>query len=258
MSLQQRLKKKPVTQLRAAELKQYFSVFGQYYNFVFEGQKYPCRSLLELIVKDEEPSKSIDLIAMKPDLIVVMLNPGSSRPVDASYSPIRIKRLSELMTLSEMVPAVPDTTQYQIMRLMVAQGYQHARILNLSDLRTPKSAVLLKQIQQLEKPNGASLLQWHSIFSKERLKELSLRTGGTQHGKITDETPVVVGWGRFEKMNDYARCSLRYFKGRSVIGVPVSDKNDALFAHPSPMLQAKKEQWLEAILERLNDIASSK
>ncbi len=70
--------------------------------------------------------------------MVVMMNPGSSYPlngIDNNFLP------------SE---AQPDITQKQIMRVMDAVGFDYARILNLSDLRTPDSGELYRFLKSDE------------------------------------------------------------------------------------------------------------
>lgn len=68
----------------------------------------------------------------EPDLMVVMMNPGSSYPLDG---------IDNNSIPSE---ADPDTTQQQIMKVMDAALFNYARILNLSDLRTPDSNELYR------------------------------------------------------------------------------------------------------------------
>ena len=61
----------------------------------------------------------------------------------------------------------PDNTQYQLMRIGLLQQWAHIRVLNLSDLREPKSVQFIK-INALENVKGGSL---HSIFAPERSQE---------------------------------------------------------------------------------------
>lgn len=227
--------------LRAPQLKEKFYVFGDYYDFVVGNRTYPCRVTLELIEK-QRWDNAPDVYNLSPDLLVVMLNPGSSRPLDSSYSPDVITNISDLCHRSNWVEAMPDTTQYQIMRLMQACGFKHARILNLSDLRTPKSAVLLEEVVNLSR-TGA---QWHSIFSELRQGELEYRLPESQ------TVPVVLGWGRFAAMRPWALECLKLLDGRKCYGISVGESQDELiYAHPSPMLQSRKEEWLMTVIQQV-------
>ena len=49
-----------------------------------------------------------------------------------------------------LVLTQPDNTQYQVMRVAVACGWSHVRVLNLSDLRDPKSGSFLERVNALE------------------------------------------------------------------------------------------------------------
>jgi len=92
----------------------------------------------------------------KPQLMVVMMNPGSSYPLDGIEN--------------NTVPAVakPDNTQSQIMKVMEGASIEYARVLNLSDLRTPNSNALYKFLKSKE-----SQLVDYSVFSPTRKSELN-------------------------------------------------------------------------------------
>jgi hypothetical protein len=89
------------------------------------------------------------------DLLVVMMNPGSSEPIEG-------EGLSEQLLLSkEYVPKKPDNTQSQIMKVIESQGYLTALVINLSDVREPKSTIFARKLKQL---SFASIGEKHSIF----------------------------------------------------------------------------------------------
>lgn len=77
-----------------------------------------------------------------------------------------------------LVRTKPDTTQYEVMRLMHYCEWRHVRVLNLSELRCSKSNAFFKQYKALEVDGFDS----HSIFSKRRANELTSKL--TKH-KIT-------------------------------------------------------------------------
>lgn len=221
--------------LSAQKLNQRFGVYGHFYELGIGGQRIPCRSVLELIEHDES---SLDLGHMAesvPDLITVMMNPGRSRPLDPKYDPVKINCVQDVALKREWVPAHPDTTQYQIMRILAANGLHHSRILNISDIRAPKSGVFIKTIGTLQGVQGGSL---HSIFCPERATELAALVGDLN-------IPVLAGWGRDNGLRPLAEQALKSLSGRNLLGIPIDD--GVLFSHPSPMLQRMKDSWLNEV-----------
>ena len=230
----------PIT-LRAADLKQLFGVYGDFYQVMLGDRAYACRSVLELIAHQKTPLDLNQLHGYRADLLVVMMNPGSSKPLTPGFSP-RCVGEEGPGARPQRVITRPDNTQYQIMRLMVAQGWQHARVLNLSDLREPKSVQLMKTLDVLRSVPGG---ERHSIFCPARRGECQQLMGSL------GMTPVLIGWGRDAQLGPLARQCLQQLQGWRTIGVPVEEMG-TFYAHPSPMLQRKKDQWLADILAQLN------
>lgn len=223
--------------LNAAALKTHFGVYGYYYQLMLAGQAHPCRSLLELVAHHIPPPQ---IPSHGPDLLVIMMNPGSSQPLDARYQPPKVGKVGEISRFYQLVPARPDTTQYQIMRIMATKGFVHARIMNLSDLRQAKSPLFLAKVTALSGLAGGEV---HSLFCPARQGEL--------HALLPPvTTPVIVGWGRHQGLIPLAKQCLRSMSGYRIIGTPVAGE-PALYGHPSPMLQRLKEQWLADVLARL-------
>ncbi|MBF0453926.1 MAG: DUF1643 domain-containing protein [Magnetococcales bacterium] len=228
--------------LRAADLKKKFAVFGHFYQFSSAGHALACRSLLELVAHHRVPGETSQLGAARPDLLVVMMNPGSSRPLNPDYRPPTVDRWHQVPDSREWVLTRPDNTQYQIMRLMAALGLEHGRVLNLSDLREPKSPVLFKKMADLEGvPHG----EGHSVFSSPRGQELKNLLEYQSANKS-----VLVGWGRDRALLPLARLALDRFSGWTLYGQPVNGEG-TLYSHPSPMLQRMKEAWLDQVLKQI-------
>lgn len=228
--------------LRAADLKQIFAVYGHFYRMTVAGQSLPCRSLLELVAHEVMPTDPNQLAAREPDLLVVMMNPGSSRPLDKDYHPPSITHWQACDQSRTWVETRPDNTQYQIMRLMVAKGFRHARVFNLSDLREPKSPRLFKQIEALGKIEAGT---GHSLFSPLRQEECRRLLGANC------SRPVILGWGRHRSLIPLAQWALDRLAGRPLFGVSV-DNHPHLYAHPSPMLQRAKERWVDQVLDQMS------
>lgn len=226
--------------LYAAELKKRFTCYGHFYELVLmDGERAKCRSVLEIVdtsIPQEVPS---DISRMEPDAVVIMMNPGSSHPKDIYHidEEIEYPRSGASMR-KELVLTQPDNTQYQVMRVAVIRGWKHIRILNLSDLRDPKSGSFLQKVDALAGIIGGHV---HSMFCPERTDELghSLRR--------KDNEPIMLGWGQDPGLLPMVEQCLKNIEGEPTRTVP-SDVHPLLNAHPSPMLQKKKIEWLETII----------
>lgn len=199
-----------------------YSCYGHFYELERAGKKIPCRSSL-LITR--EPMNAIHNV----DLLVVMMNPGSSAPIEG-------KDLSEQLLLSkEHVPTKPDNTQSQIMKVMESQGYLTALVINLSDVREPKSSIFSRKLKQL---SFASIGEKHSIFSDARNSELSNVLNACA------DTPVIFASGVNYKLRFLTQKALSKFDDDRVVGIK---NNKELFYHPLPRAGKKQEQWVNKI-----------
>ncbi len=229
--------------LYAAELKKKFTCYGHFYELVLmNGERAKCRSVLEIVdasISQEDPSA---ISEREPDVVVVMMNPGSSHPKDIYHmdDEIEYPRTGSSMR-KKLVLTQPDNTQYQVMRVAVRQGWKHIRILNLSDLRDPKSGSFLQKVDALSGIMGGHV---HSMFCAERTTERahSLKRQGN--------TPVLLGWGQDPGLIPLAEQCMKRLDGEPVCTVS-SEVHPLLNAHPSPMLQSKKLLWLESIINAL-------
>ena len=232
--------------LYAAELKKRYACLGHFYELEFsDGGRAKCRSVLELVdgtVPWLDPS---DISIMEPDAVVIMMNPGSSHPKDAGYVPRTLAYPQrEGGFRKELVPTQPDNTQYQVMRIAVEQGWHHIRVLNLSDLRDPKSGSFVQTIDALGAVPGGHV---HSIFCPERSAECA------QALKRKNNTPIMLGWGQVPGLLPLAGQCMERLSGEPTATVQ-SDVHPLLNAHPSPMLQRKKIEWLERMRSALAEL----
>ena len=74
--------------LKAESLKKEFAVFGHFYDRKFNNLVIPCREILEIISLESVPYDFQALPQTQAELIVVMMNPGSSKPASKSYTPM--------------------------------------------------------------------------------------------------------------------------------------------------------------------------
>jgi hypothetical protein len=107
-------------------MKKQYKITGLYYQI----RGFNFRNYLDI--------KNVKSSCKTPDLMVIMINPDSSRPLDG---------IDNNTTASE---AVPDRTQSQIMRIMLNAGYNYTRVLNLSYITEPKSNILNNKIAVLD------------------------------------------------------------------------------------------------------------
>lgn len=222
----------------AEELKSRFDVFGHFYSIQVAPKKsVECRSVLEIVEKVHAPKKTAALSGRKPDAVFIMMNPGSSRPLAEANNRIHAKAIHELPI--SLVPTKPDTTQYQVMRVMHYCEWQHVRVLNLSDLRCPQSGVFFKQFKALEEDH---LFDAHSVFSDRRADELTL--------KLTSGVPVIRAWGVSGNLDPLIdRCLSKLTRAKLVRGL-LKEGTTSKFLHPLPSLQSQKVEWINRMVEQ--------
>jgi hypothetical protein len=226
----------------AAELKNAYDVFGHFYTVeVASGLVIHCRSVLELVEKTHLPRETSLVSQLKPDAVFIMMNPGSSEPLVEVNNHIQAASIHKLPI--SLVPTKPDTTQYQVMRLMHYCGWHHVRVLNLSDLRCSKSIEFFKQYQKLETENSYDA---HSLFSSRRERELASKL--TNHTKLS----VVRAWGLSSELNPLIeRCLSKTPDRRQVRGLMKEGTTDK-YLHPLPTLQRQKIDWVNRMVEQLD------
>ncbi|GLX62609.1 hypothetical protein KMU_06490 [Proteus vulgaris] len=188
-----------------------FEVTGLFY----ESNGFKLRKYLNI--------KRANITLDKPDLMVVMMNPGSSYPLDG---------IDNNFFQSE---AQPDTTQQQIMRVMDTVGFDYARILNLSDLRTPDSG----QLYRFLKSDECSLVD-HSIFSPNRQSELEQL--------FVRGVPVIFGWGVNKALVPLAKLAIEALCISNPLGI-LKPNTSYSYYHPLPKIYAKQLEWVKHVIQ---------
>ena len=219
--------------MQASELLAQFAVYGRFYERQIAGVDEHLRDRLE-IAPHGWPLE--DVVQREPDLLVVMMNPGASRPLDALWE-------QSGTDAPGFVAAQPDRTQYQIMRLLLAaqqkrqigQNWQHARILNLSDLRTPKSAIFIDKLQKYASDDS------HSLFSDARREQAEKLLANRA-------TPVLCAWGLSPHFVGLAQRALRSVAGHPLLGLT---NDGVLYRHPLPQRHDLQLQWLADISQQV-------
>lgn len=226
----------------AAKLKGSYEVFGHFYSVDLKsGERIDCRSVLELITPQRKPSNLGLLAEQLPDAIFIMMNPGSSEPLEEVHHIVPEDGIGQLEI--SLVRTKPDITQYQVMRAMHYCGWAHVRVLNLSDMRDPQSGKFVERYSQIERSTGFTA---HSLFSDERACELARKL------VKNPQTPVVCAWGvspDLEPLID--RCLARVSKLPGLTGLLKPETRNKYF-HPLPTLQSGKIKWVDDMVALIN------
>ena len=206
----------------AAALLTQYAVWGKYYSRTLGGADYAMRSHLELFSHNINPEAAI---TGAPDAVAVMMNPGGSQPLPA------------LASIHGYLPAKPDTTQYQLMRVMRRVGWRHVRVVNLSDFRAPKSADFIRFLA------ATPIDMRHSLFDTSRAAELAHTINGAQG--------VVLGWGIAPVFEPLARQVLAALPP-SLPRYGLRGAADWVYKHPLPLAQpAGQRAWVELVSQQI-------
>ena len=208
-----------VTCQQGIKLSNKFEITGLFYEF----NGYKLRKYLDI--------KRVGVAANEPDLMVVMMNPGSSYPLDG------------IDNNSVPSPAEPDTTQHQIMKVMNSAAFNYARILNLSDLRTPDSNELYRFLKSKE----CSSVE-HSIFSPNRKSELAQL--------FVNGVPVIFGWGVNQALIPLAKKAIETLCIKNPLGI-LKPNTRYSYYHPLPRIYAKQLEWVQHVTSQSSRTAKA-
>ena len=222
----------------AQVLKEKYEILGNFYSVEISPDCIiECRNVLEIVAKPLSTSQIRLIPKQRPDAIFVMMNPGSSQPlVDVDYR-VKAEQIGDLSIT--LVPTKPDTTQYQVMRVMECCQLRHVRVLNLSDLRCTKSPLFIQQFKRLEAERAYDA---HSLFSSRRHSELVRQV--TKYR----QTPVVRAWGVSPHLEPLIeRCEMSLAKMSKRYGL-LKDGTDNKYLHPLPSLQTQQLLWVDRMV----------
>lgn len=197
------------------ELLEKFEVKGLYrYDKV---KKIKLREVLE-IKKKFDCSDSVDLM-------VVMMNPGSSEPEKGDYNGV-------------MTFAKPDNTQFQIMKVMDGCNFKYARIVNLSNLIESKSSCFYKWINKNTEK--------YSIFDKD-----SDLYKPEFHKELVKGVPYILAWGVNYSLRFLANSALTMLKDENKYFIPKKGGKEFQFFHPYQRYQANRDVWVAEIIKQI-------
>ncbi|MBB3182286.1 hypothetical protein [Variovorax sp. Sphag1AA] len=208
------------------DLDERYQVLGRFYAYPGEalGKSYLCRDILEIhrTAVGDQPCNAV----------FVMMNPGDSKPLLGTESAPKHE--------ARLVATRPDRTQFQLMRLMGMLGWQRVRVLNLSDLRNPRSSSFYEQLKGFKAHEGHN---GHSIFSTTRKAELA--------GALARKpgAPIVAAWGVGRPLKDLATNAVDALNGKAVgLNHP---RGAWAYRHPLPQRNGPQIQWRLDALELL-------
>lgn len=170
--------------------------------------------------------KKIGCEKISNDLTVIMMNPGSSKPKSDSEN-----------FLDKFVEATPDPTQKQIKAVMEECGFEYAKIINLSDLREPKSKIFYDKIR-----GGIQ----NSIFENtDSLSEY-----------LSVESTFIFAWGVNYNLKNLAENALKKIEedfGKNIKKVGKQHENKFGYYHPYPRKKSDKENWITEICKQIKE-----
>lgn len=208
----------------ALALRERFAVHGRFHDVELGGRRFSLRSHLEIFERHLAWPAVAEADA---DLVAVMMNPGASRPLAEPGA-------------DGWAPALPDRTQYQLMKLAlraqhVGRPIRHIRVINLSDLRTPKSAELFETLAGLADDR-------HSIFSPVRAAELRQALGRARR-------PLLLrAWGLARQLEPLARAAIAMTNDAEVLGLT---DNGIGYRHPLPQRADYQQRWLDGMTRQI-------
>lgn len=215
--------------------------YGDFYALQFGDETYQCRSTLEIFRSTQTLRYPNELLGRTPDVVVIMMNPDSSRPCE-DITPRQLCSASHIKLCPCLVRTIPDDAQYQIMRIMDEKDLQHTRVLNLSDIRMGKDFLKDFPVQGCDIPG-------HSIFCSDRNDE-------RQHRLVANRNLIIAGWGMEwgSRSRTRSHAERRYGiivdTNLEIIG-QCDSRRRYLYGYPFPKKSDKKFEWLNHVLSRM-------
>ena len=211
---------------KASELKLLFEVFGHFYTLRMGLNQFPCRSELLIRRKGTQDHEA--------DAVIVMMNPGSSKPLDHSVPlETREANVPGWNNHKSFILARPDATQYQIMRLMLLCAWSSVRVINLSDLRDGNSSKFRGVFCTAAKQDPSNP---HCSTHPTRIAELDI-------AMESRSGVAIAAWGQIRELSSAARYMLERYP--QLTGLSLDSR--PYFRHARPMLKSAQLDWLSGV-----------
>lgn len=216
-----------------------YKFFGRFYQLKFKADVFNCCDVLDIVEMQHyknnfnSPSDLLDE-KIKVDAIFIMMNPGSSKPVNDKDDE------------NVMTPAIHDPTQDPFKTVMKKKKWKHVRILSLSDVREYPSHQFYKKLRRIA---GISKGEKHSVFDKSRRSDLD------RIWNLKENAPVIAAWGvddipgrLIQKCTDVIKNKEMEAKGW------LKPNSDDRFYHPYLRSDDEKQDiWVRMVLESLKE-----
>ena len=216
-------------------LEKLFLCYGHYYKLRFREKEYMCRSVLEIITKDNVPVDPNKLLKTPPDAIFILKSPQSWNHAKHTEQIIDSNQMAKLDI--KLSPTVSDSLAIQIMKVMLKKEWTHVRVLSLTDICSNIKMGLCQHLEELEQDKNGKA---HSIFSKRRAKELKK--------KLNIDNPIYAAWGIEELPgNTIQNCLRSLSQNTKVKGLLKSGTFDKYYlpsVNPKPYT---KKEWVKYI-----------
>ena len=208
-----------------------FIVYGLFHEW--NGHDFNKRAVLEILRSDTPASNALphDFLQRRPDVCVVMMNPGSSAPLPG---------FGQAQDEGRLIPAKPDRVQHQIMRLMAMMDWQHARIVNLADIRAAKSADLYRLIE-----SGADSRQLGCLFAGQ---------SQVKPEQVVTAPLALCAWGLDARLAPWAQQAQDWIESRrlDIYGLRVESLTHPAYRYPKPVGNwAAAVTWLNTVYQSL-------
>lgn len=170
-----------------------------------------CRKYLDI--------KKLNTKVSSPQLMVVMMNPGASRPLKGNDN--------QLLA----VEAKPDKTQGQIVALMKKCSLEYVRVVNLSDLREPKSKIFYKNIDPQD-----------SIFSpsnKADFDEIFIKS-----------VPVLIACGVHDSLDPLVKLAITTIGNAKIFGLKKENCTNKYY-HALPRFMEQRKSWVDNMAKQI-------
>ncbi|MCP5147200.1 MAG: DUF1643 domain-containing protein [Pseudomonadales bacterium] len=160
-----------------------------------------------------------------PGVVIVMLNPGASLPRIAAEID------------GGLLSANLDATLKQVATLLDRANVASARVINLSDIRSPDR----DQFFSLAKTADSYDIP-HSIFDERRRAELL--------SLVPEDLPIIYAWGVDSRARSLARTAMSTLYGRALFGWKRAG-SDWQYYHPLPRDAESREKWIAEVASQL-------
>jgi len=193
-----------------SELTSGFEISAVFYDREISGHKILCRKNCNIKRRGTKQDRK--------QALVIMYNPGSCKPL-CEYDGIR------------PVPAVWDSTQVQLLKLMQYAELDWIEIENLSDICEGKS----KKFQELLKQTSDDS---HCIFEVNRKNELV----------IDEKLKVIFAWGKDgEKLKGLVESTINTFSDMHTFGYKKEGKS--YYQRPLARFMSKEDRifWIKEV-----------